>query len=197
VWPLAGIVASPLGKLRDGDARLEPVRKVRPRVRIDHRVAGLDLEDVRARAVECAEPNRLLIRLDDVCAATGRGTGAAIPQCRARGEKTRGRYRGQETENAPGAHQTPARDAVGRRIRLQRVLVQLVHVLESVPRGPCQRRVDRIRLDHVLTTAVVTTSEQAATRLKSLALVVAHVGVSSSLAHLVDCAADPSPAFIL
>jgi len=69
-------------------------------------------------------------------------------------------------------------------------------VFEAVPRAPGQRRIDRIWFDHVRATAVVATSEQAATGLKSLALVVAHRGVSGSLRHVVDGAADPWPAFI-
>src|SRR4029453_6364791 len=47
VRPLARVLPSPLGHLRAGDARLEPVGEVGPGVRIDPRVAGVDLDDVR------------------------------------------------------------------------------------------------------------------------------------------------------
>jgi hypothetical protein len=45
-------------------------------------------------------------------------------------------------------------------MRLEGLLVQLVHVLQEVTHRRCERRLDRVGLDHVLPPAVVTAAEQ-------------------------------------
>ena len=58
VRSLARILHAPLGKLRDADASLESVEEMRPRVGVDDGIAGVDLDDIRARGVEDTEPDR-------------------------------------------------------------------------------------------------------------------------------------------
>jgi len=168
------VVTAKLGELLDRDAGLEPVHEVGPGVGVYHGVAGVDLYDVGSSCVEGAQTHRFRRGLHRVDPSPRRGDAAS--ECRTRGQETGRRDRGQQTEQAPGADQPPARHPIRGHIRLQRLLVQFVHVLEPVTRASCKRRLHRVGLHHVLAAAVITAPEQSAAQSISLPAIVPHVG---------------------
>src|SRR5207247_696897 len=150
----ARVFTAELRQLLNRDAPLEAVQEMRPRVRIHHGVAGIDLENIRSCRVERAQPHGFRSGLHDVGPST-RGGGGAAAEGRACGEEAARRHRRQQAKDAADTDEPPAGHAVRRQMGLEGVLVQLVHVLQAVTGRLCELRLHRIGLDHVLPAAVL------------------------------------------
>ena len=147
---MSRIAEAKLRQRLDRNPRLHLIQKVRPRIWIADRIAGIDLNNGLERSVVDAQPHRLIIRLNHVHAALVTFLLRRCSPARPAGQRTRctgklaepelmkpGPNARQRPHETAGAHQLPPRTSAGRQIAVKPLLVDFLHVQKPVrrPRG--------------------------------------------------------------
>jgi hypothetical protein len=126
-------------------------------------LAGLDRQDGRQRRIEHTEPHRVLVRIDDVdgAAATGRRRGRIAGPRRLGEPAEPGSDGGERAHEAARPQQLAPRPSACAQKAIEPLLLDFVHVQQSVCRPPIERAVFDVLADDA-GALLVAAAEQAA-----------------------------------